>query len=240
MATIPDIFTNQKAVLFILSSALIAIIVFLIFIERQIERRKTIQAPPVAKEPYLDDEIDQLIERKIPDEKTFGEIDRLARKFFVKTYGIQEDLSYGEMLSHFKSISKTKAAEFAQRMLEYTYAGEPLNAYRLAILISLLKKIREKETQQLLQQVPEQTLWRRLLKIIKPSPQTSKEEAPEQKEDTATLVFENIRNLKPITIKPTILASKPVLASVNKPTHTEIDNLEHLRTKISERRKNLI
>ncbi len=239
MAVIPDILTNQKAVLFILSSALITIIVFLIFIEKQIARRKTIQTPPVAKEIYLDNEIDQLIERKIPDEKTFGEIDRLARKFFVKTYGIPEDLSYGEMLSHFKSINKTKAAEFAQRMLEYTYAGEPLNAYRLAILISLLKKIREKETQQLQQQTKEQTLWQRLFKIVGPSPKI-KEENPEQKEDPAPLILENIRNLKPITIKPITLASKAVLTGVNKPTHTEIDDLEHLRIKISEQRKNLI
>ncbi|HLC53684.1 MAG TPA: hypothetical protein VJK03_04015 [Candidatus Nanoarchaeia archaeon] len=238
MASLLDFLVDQRLILGVLSSTLAGIVIFLIIIERKVSRHPATEQLP--KEPLLEERITELLGKSAPNEQVFAEIDHIARPFLAKTFNIPAELEYGEMAERFNQLKKNRAAEFAKRMLEYTYAGEKINSYRIAILVSLLKKINEEEQQAL--PAPEPTGLARIAAKFHLLPEKKDLPAPipEQKEDLAPLVFENIRNLQPITIEPEPFQPQGAKRKGIKVSASVIDNLEALRARVGEKKNALL
>lgn len=232
-----EIVAENKVVLLIIGLSLILLIPLLIFIEKRIIQRKKESAE--VSEVDAEEEIEALLHEKEMGAPTISKISDIAKRFFEKKYGINREKEYDEIISNLMEKNRPRAALFARKMVEYIYAGEKLDQTKTTMLLMSLRKIVQEEKE--LERDAAEKLEKKksffrnfplLQKILfsqkKPAEQSKKEELEEQE----SFIFEEVRNLKPLVIKPEIINVRYNGKTGKKSQHfvTEVlDNLDRIR-----------
>ena len=132
------------------------VFVLVILILRVFEKKIGTKAPESRQSEYasIGQEIDTLLRQKGQEETTLQDIDKLLRRLYARAYAVPFDLEYAEIAAFCREHNQTTAADLADKLLEYTYAGESLDNYKITVLLSMLKKIaNEQETKERMQKL---------------------------------------------------------------------------------------
>lgn len=238
-----EIDLTQKSILVLMGVVFIGVVILLISIERNIAKRKLV-TPTKTKEITVEEEIESLLRQKNLDESSLPKIRQLAINYFVQTYKIEPGISYEDLYQTFIEKEKPLAASFIKKMLEYEYAGVEIDSYKILALLTLLRKIiKEDKNNSNLENNNKKPKFKFLSKIFSftkqketAQPESQEKNSPYQiyKEEERTIpIFEEVRNLKPISIKPEVFT--PPISRQNKKlsvTDKELNNLERIKQQI--------
>lgn len=229
---------NNKISLAIALLLLAIVAMVLAIIEKKIAARKLVPIPITVITPEV--QIQRLLEQRQPTSSTLDEIDSIARMFFEQQYNIPQNSDYNDIIKQCIAKNKMKAVQFTRKMMRYIYAGEELDSYKMAVLLTTLRKIIEEERKETPVQM---TKIQKILSYFqrrKNTVQQKEEEKELEKEDA--LVFESLRNLKPVVIKPELFRADSFLRNKKQKfgQSIDIDNFSRIKGQLNKNKNALI
>lgn len=231
-----DFILQQKLVLAGILSFFIVLVMVLLFIEKRISLKKSEEKSPLPA-PTLESEVERLLHQKQPSETTLQEIEALTRLFMQNKYAIAADSDYEEAIRKLTEKNKVRAAKLMKKIVEYTYGGDEIDGYKTAILLTTLKKLIEEEKEV---EIPQMTKFEQFMKKMNLNFKKEEPKMIEEKEEMLP-IFEDIRNLKPVVIKPEQIKAGISVGSRKKiSTTSDLDDLERIQSHISEKKRTII
>jgi hypothetical protein len=121
----------------------VAIAVILTVIESKL--KKKIESEKDKKEIVYINELNKIENTKASSARKLNLINRLVKRLFRESFGIDSNLSYSEVIEEFRKRKETQIVKFCELMLSTYYSGEQINPEKIDLIMKKLGEILEKK-----------------------------------------------------------------------------------------------
>jgi len=226
---------SDKGALLIVGIIFAGLAILLIFFEKKIASQKKVPEKEV-RELNIEEELETLLRQKNLDKTTLPKIRQLALEFFTKEYNLEQNATYEDLYQVFAEKDKPLAAAFVKKMLEYEYSGVEVDSYKVLALLTLFKRIIKEEKNDKSNKNTNQkfNFLKKVFSFLKKKEKIQEQTPPIQQtlkeEEYAIPTFEEVRNLKPVVIKPEVF-SAPISKSKKRAfvSEKELNNLNRIK-----------